>query len=84
MRLKSIAWSDPQPPNNNIKSDHLIGVTPMGRFLITWTSWQPRPNYWLDEAPWGKWEGMFNTLEEAKETAWRKYFDHVEACFASE
>lgn len=77
--IKPIEWTEPAPPNENIRYDHVIGTCGLGKFVITWKSWKKFDSYCLD----------FNDdylvaeidLEAAKEYAFTYLSDKIHSCF---
>lgn len=83
-RFKGIEWGEPQQSNSECSYNHLIGMTPLGRFLITWKGWKDDPGYAVDETPWGLddlWGWDLAGAKEACERAWR---ERLQACLIPE
>ena len=60
-------WSKISKPNPNIRYDHIILETPIGKLTIEWKSWKEKPSYdiMLDEL----WIGVEYSLDDAKTNA---------------
>jgi len=84
MKLKPLQWTEPAPPNEDVRYDHVTAETPFGRFLITWKSWKEHPDYTVDETPWGDWCTPTYSLAEAKELAWDEYQCRILGCLVEE
>ena len=44
-------WTEPQPPNDSIRYNHIILKSPIGKFIIDWKGWKVNPVYdiWLND-----------------------------------
>lgn len=81
-KIKPISWSEPSLPNESIGYDHIIGTTPIGRFVVTWKGWKEYDPPAIDETPWGEFGGVAGTVAEAKEECWCQYHERVSQCLA--
>ena len=80
MNVKAIVWGVHGEPNDKIRYDHVVGVTPIGEYLITWKSWKEYPTFTIDAHP-------FNSdfcpcemyLHKAKDEC-QKHFDRMIRC----
>jgi len=61
-----LQWSEPAEPDQTIRYNHVIAVTPFGCFLITWKGWEEYDSPAVDETPWGGFWQAFSTVAEAK------------------
>ena len=80
IRIKPLVWSDPAPPNEEIRYDHITADTPFGRFLVTWKGWKDHDPPIIDETPWGGWEAATDSLDEARDLCWRRYEEKLREC----
>jgi hypothetical protein len=67
-----LQWTENMPPNEGCRYDHCTANTPFGRFLITWKSWKQFDSPNVDETPWCKWYGAFNSVDAAKAACQRE------------
>lgn len=60
-------WSKPKKASEEIPYDHVVWITPISKYIITWKSWKENPSYdvELDEI----WLGSAYDLDEAKKIA---------------
>jgi len=79
-RIKEIAWTEKLPPNEQVSYDYVIGITPFGRFLITWKGWKEDDAFCIDESPWGEWIYGGSSLEGAKDVCKTEYETLIRAC----
>ena len=77
MSIKSLVWTEEKKPNDEIRYNHVIAVTPFGRFLVTWKGWKKYDSPTIDETPWGGWGGVGVDLQAAKETAEEQYIKKI-------
>lgn len=71
----NLQWSDHIKPNDDWPYDHIISLTPFGRFVLTWKSWKENgeEECVFDETPWNEfWNGnnkRWFSIEGAKQAA---------------
>lgn len=75
-----IQWNPVTPSNKEVPYDHVIGTTPLGRFLITWKGWKEDPGFVVEETPWGEWLDCYSELDEAMRGAQTAYENRVKSC----
>lgn len=65
--VRSLEWSDPQPPSETLRYDHFKAESGLGVFTIEWKSWKTNDPFclYLD----GEYLLTANTIDEAKECA---------------
>ena len=80
MRTRPLQWTDPAPPDDEVRYDHVTAETPFGDFLITWKSWKDDPDFTVDYTPWGPWFQSEYSLEGAKRLAWEEYRCRLLGC----
>ena len=78
--IKPLIWSEPHPPNKDIRYDHVRAETPFGNFLITCKSWKKYDSPTIDETPWGDYFGCGDTIDDAKKLCEEEYERRVREC----
>jgi hypothetical protein len=79
LKVKGINWSEERESNEEHGYNHVIGVSALGEFVITWKGWKKIRSYDVDESPFG-WLGSESTLESAKKLAQREFECKVIEC----
>jgi hypothetical protein len=49
--FKPIEWSEELSPNESYRYNHVIGTSPLGKFVITWKSWKDTSGFYVEETP---------------------------------
>jgi hypothetical protein len=83
MSIKLLEWSPVCAQNGQGRYHHVTAATPLGRFRITWNSWKERPQYDVNETPWG--EDLHDgdwSLVAAKVACQAEFTKRVEQCLA--
>ena len=78
--VKPLKWTEERGLNSDIAYNHVISVTPFGRFVISWKGWKDNPTYCIEETPWLEYGGVANTLDDAKYKANCMLCERVLAC----
>jgi hypothetical protein len=79
VKVKQIAWQEQQPANEKIPYDHIIGVTNLGNFKITWKGWKSQPSYDIEHTIFG-WMSSEVSIDAAKAEAQSRFEATVLAC----
>jgi len=81
MEVKEIEWSKTIESNDKIPYTHVIGVSPLGEFAISWKGWKESPSYDIEYSPiedFGHYGG--EDLEDAKKNIQEKYSSIIKSC----
>jgi hypothetical protein len=86
--IKPIEWSEEFPSCEEVRYNHVIGSTPLGRFLITWKGWKEDGDkgFSIDEAPWDNFSSPTDylvggyDLEETKKVCEDAFIAKITAC----
>lgn len=85
MSLKPLilTWTEPAPPDEHIRYDHVVAQTPLGRISIEWKSWKPFDSFDIQGVTEGYW-GYGNNLEDAKRIAQEKWNELILSCLSEQ
>jgi hypothetical protein len=61
--VKALEWSDPSPPNDDCRYDHVVAATPWGPMRIEWKGWKQHDSYSVFR------DGFFMSSESALDAA---------------
>lgn len=75
-----LVWSEEAEANEQVRYNHTIAETPLGRFLVTWKGWKKYASITIDETPWGDFGGVACDLADAKEMAQKMWNEKIQAC----
>jgi hypothetical protein len=79
--IAPIVWSEPKPPCEECRYDHIRGKSALGDFLITWKSWKQYDSPTIDETPWGEWLAACDNVDDAKAKAEAAYKEKILSTF---
>lgn len=86
MCAKQIEWGEVSPPNEQVRYDHVIGMTPLGRVLITWKGWKKLSAPTIDEMPGcdGFFGAGYDTVQEAMVAAQAAFDELIGRCITDD
>lgn len=86
MKFKLIEWCGPYSPSKKIPYDHLIGVTPIGKYVISWKSWKEYDYPTVDSTPFERDEffGAFSSVAIAQLKCQGDFNARIESCIGDE
>ena len=74
--FKPIEWSEELSPNETYRYSHVLGTSPLGKFVITWKAWKESPGFCVDETPFQEDHFICEySLDEAKSRCQQLYTD---------
>lgn len=78
LKIKEIEWSEPSPPNEDCRYDHVAGRCALGEYSIEWKSWKKYdpPCIYFN----GEWLATKHIVEDAKELAQNHFEELVKQC----
>jgi hypothetical protein len=82
--IKEIEWSDPLPPDDDCRYDHIKATTSIGSFLVTWKGWKLYDWPTLDECPWDPYPSdSYPSVDEAKRAIQEQYNTRILQCLTN-